>query len=71
MKNYLVIYHAPMDAMESTNESTPEEMEAAMKPWMEWAAKCGDQLTDMGNPLGGGIALHGDGSSQASSSIKT
>ena len=66
MKRYMVIYHAPADAMAQSANATEEEMKAGMEPWMAWAAKCGDQLIDMGTPLAGGQKLHSDGSSQAS-----
>ena len=51
MKNYLVIYHAPAEALAASAEQTPEEMEKGMEPWMAWAAQCGDQLVDLGQPL--------------------
>ncbi len=49
MKKYIVIYHAPMSAVEQMKDATPEDME----PWMAWAKRCGDGLVDMGTPLGG------------------
>ena len=61
MKKYLVLYKAPMDAMQQMAESTPEQQEEGMKAWMDWAAKCGDQLVDMGQPLANGLALSPDG----------
>ncbi len=63
MKKFVVIYHAPTDAMQQTGDSTPEEMEKGMEPWMEWANKCGEKLADMGTPLMGGIKLLPGGSS--------
>ncbi|MFY0644368.1 MAG: hypothetical protein JXR19_07860 [Bacteroidia bacterium] len=67
MKRFIVIYHAPAEAMEATANATEEEMKAGMEPWMAWAAKCGDQLVDMGTPLAGGQRLQPNGSSQDSS----
>ena len=66
MKNYLVIYHAPAEALAASAEQTPEEMEKGMEPWMAWAAQCGDQLVDLGQPLIGGQRLNTDGSSNPS-----
>ena len=43
-----------------------KEMEKGMEEWMVWAAKCGDQLVDLGTPLVGGVKLSVDGSSEAS-----
>ena len=61
MKKYIVIYHAPEELMAQSANSTPEEMEKGMEPWMVWAAKCGDQLVDLGAPLMGGQKLLPDG----------
>jgi hypothetical protein len=69
MKKFIVSYQAPVDATWKTQESTPEEMEAGMKAWMDWAQKCGDNLVDMGTPLGNAVTL-GPGGSSASSESK-
>ena len=61
MKKYIVIYHAPAEAMEQTANVTPEEMGIGMEPWMEWAKRCGEKLVDLGTPLMGGIKLIPDG----------
>ena len=66
MKNYLVIYHAPAEALAASANQTPEEMAKGMEPWMAWASSCGDQLTDLGNPLIGGQKLLADGGSEMS-----
>ena len=66
MKNFIVIYHAPMDALKQSANASPEEMKKGMEPWMTWAQKCGDKLVDMGNPLMGGVKMSPDGSSTAS-----
>lgn len=63
MKNFVVIYHAPLSLMEQTADSTPEEMEKGMEQWMVWAKQCGEQLVDFGTPLMGGTKLNPDGSS--------
>jgi hypothetical protein len=62
MNKYIVIYHAPAEAMEMMADATPEEKAEGMKPWMVWAQKCGDQLIDLGTPLVGGLKLSPDGS---------
>lgn len=66
MKSFIVIYHAPIEAMQQTAQSSPEEMAKGMEAWMQWAKKCGEQLVDMGKPLMGGQAINPDGSSVAS-----
>ena len=52
MTKYLVLYLAPVSAREQMANSTPEQMQAGMEAWMTWAAKAGDALVDLGNPLG-------------------
>ncbi|MFC1595484.1 hypothetical protein ACFL3X_01060 [Gemmatimonadota bacterium] len=66
MKQFIVIYHASPEALAKTGESTPEEMEKGMEPWMEWAARCGDKLVDIGAPLVGGERVLSDAASDAS-----
>ncbi len=66
MKKYIVIYHAPDELMAQSANASPEKMEKGMEQWMTWAAKCGDQLVDLGNPLMGGQKLTADGNSQKS-----
>ena len=61
MKKFFVTYHmTPEAAAEAAGSEMTEE---GMKPWMEWAARCGDQLVDMGTPLFGGQRLSPDGGS--------
>ena len=69
MKKYVVIYHAPASAMEQMAGVSPEERQKAMEPWMEWIAKRGDALVDLGAPLGGGQKLRKTGSSPSDKSV--
>ena len=57
MKKFMVIYHAPMDAMEQMGNVSPEEQAEGMKAWNAWADQCGDRMVDLGTPLAGGIKL--------------
>ena len=57
MKKFMVMYHAPIDALQQTAGASKDEMEEGMKAWMVWAEKCGDKLVDMGTPLANGIKL--------------
>jgi len=66
MKKFIVIYHAPAEAVAQMANASPEEMAKGMEPWMAWAAKCGDQLVDLGSPLMGGQKVLPDGTSQNS-----
>jgi len=67
MKKFLVTYHAPMDAMAQTANSTPEQQAKGMEAWMQWAQRCGDKLVDMGAPLMNGQSISPDGKSKNSS----
>ncbi len=69
MSRFIVLYHAPVAWVEAAANATPEEMQKGMEPWMAWAAKCGDQLVDMGSPLGGGQRLTASGSSPTDSEV--
>lgn len=66
MKKFLVIYHAPAEAMQKMATATPEEKAEGMKPWMEWMAKVGDKLIDGGAPLMPGHQLKPDGTTEMS-----
>jgi hypothetical protein len=56
-KTFLIIYHAPMDAMVQTSEMSPEQQAAGMALWQAWAERAGSKLLDMGAPLMNGKRL--------------
>lgn len=60
-KRFLVIYHAPVDAMAETVNYTPEQLEAGMALWNAWAERVGSRLIDMGAPVSGGKSLTAEG----------
>jgi hypothetical protein len=66
MKKFIVIYHAPEDAMKKMASVPKEEQAKGMEAWMTWSQKCGDKLVDMGSPLMGGQGLSPDGKSKDS-----
>lgn len=66
MKKFLVIYHAPAEAAAQQMEATPEQQEAGMQAWMNWAGKAGDKMVDLGAPLMNGQAINNDGSASES-----
>ena len=51
MKKFLAIYNAPAANMEAFAALTPEQKMEGMKPWMEWEAKFGSSIVNMGAPL--------------------
>ncbi|GAB3646077.1 hypothetical protein GCM10028791_05440 [Echinicola sediminis] len=69
MKKFIVLYHAPADAMEQTANTSPEDQAKGMEAWMAWAKKCGDKLVDLGAPLANGQALGPNGSSSSDKEV--
>ncbi|SRR5581483_1067563 len=51
MATYLVLYRASSDAQEQMANTTPEQAQAGMELWMQWAGKAGGSLVDLGAPL--------------------
>ncbi len=66
MKKYIVLYHAPQDAMKGMENMSKDEQAKGMEAWMQWANKLGSNLVDMGTPLMNGQHLSPDGKSTAS-----
>lgn len=65
-KRFLIIYHAPIDAMEQTANVTPEQQAAGMALWKAWAERVGGNLIDLGAPLVNGKRFTEVGSSTPS-----
>lgn len=66
MKKFIVTYHAPVELLQQSQQTTPEEQAKGMEAWMEWAKKCGDKLVDLGNPLMNGQKVLPNGNSENS-----
>lgn len=69
MNKYIVIYHAPAEAVEQVQDATPEQVQEGMAPWMAWVEKIGDGLVDLGTPLAGGQKVTPSGSSPSDKSV--
>lgn len=69
MKQFVVIYYAPASAMEKMKNSSPEDMKKGMEEWMKWAEKCGENLIDLGNPLGNGQEISQSGTSSSNKGV--
>ena len=52
MKKFLVLYYAPVSAMQQMANATSEQAKAGMDAWMAWAKKAGTAIVDLGMPLG-------------------
>jgi hypothetical protein len=59
MAKYLVLYRASNDAQAQMADMTPEQAQAGMEAWMQWAGKAGNALVDLGAPLAS-VAVVGD-----------
>ena len=66
MKKFIVTYHAPLELLQQSQQTTPEEQAKGMEAWMVWAKNCGDKLVDLGNPLMNGQKVKPDGKSENS-----
>lgn len=51
MPKYLVLYRADVPADAQMADVTPEQAQAGMALWMQWAEKAGDSIIDLGSPL--------------------
>jgi len=69
MAKFVVLYIGSMSAESQIAESTPEQAEAGMKAWTDWAAKTGDALIDFGTPLGTGKVVSFSGVSEATTGV--
>jgi hypothetical protein len=65
-KRFLIIYHAPIEAMEQTANVTPEQQAEGMAMWNAWAKRAGSRLHDLGAPLINGKRLRANGSTSPS-----
>jgi hypothetical protein len=52
MAKFLILYRAKSTAAEQMNQSDPEQAQAGMQAWKDWAQKAGDAVVDLGSPLG-------------------
>lgn len=69
MKKFIVLYVARQSAQAQMAESSPEAAQEGMKAWMEWAARAGDGIVDMGSPLGSGVEITATGTSEATTGV--
>ena len=51
MAKFMVLYRSSMSARDQMANATPEQMQAGMDAWMEWAGKAADAIVDLGTPL--------------------
>jgi hypothetical protein len=56
MTKYMVLYRSSVSAGEQMGAS-PEDAQAGMELWMQWAGKAGDAIVDLGSPLGAAASI--------------
>ena len=66
MKNFIVLYYAPAEAMAKMGEATEEQKMEGMKPWFSWKDRVGDHLVDFGAPFLPGKIAHTEGNWESS-----
>ncbi|MGM1018774.1 MAG: hypothetical protein ACQEW8_14665 [Actinomycetota bacterium] len=50
MSKFLVLYRSAVSAAERMANADPEAGAASMQAWMEWNARAGDMVVDLGSP---------------------
>ena len=66
-KKFLIIYHAPFEAMAQMANIPPEQQAAGLALWQAWIKRVGNKLVDIGAPLINGKKIRSGGSSSPSS----
>jgi|SRR5689334_21261370 hypothetical protein len=61
MNTYVVLYHAPEEVSARFAAATPDEAQAGLALWAAWSELLGNQLIDVGRPLGAPITVTTDG----------
>jgi hypothetical protein len=64
MTKYLVLYRSAISPDEQVGSASPEEAQAGMQAWIDWAGKAGSALVDLGSPLSS-VASIGKGDAAA------
>ncbi|MHA6507859.1 YciI family protein [Tessaracoccus sp. Y1736] len=50
MSKFLILYRSTMSAAEQMANADPDAGAASMQAWMDWAAKAGEAIVDLGSP---------------------
>jgi hypothetical protein len=67
MKKFLVLYRSSVSAADQMAGAKPEQAQAGMAAWMEWAGRNRDAIVELGSPLGGDSDVSGYSIVQAES----
>jgi hypothetical protein len=63
---YLVLYRSNVSAPEQMAAGSPEDAQAGMELWMQWSAKAGSAIVDLGSPLSATGVVGGPGKPDSS-----
>lgn len=68
MTKFMVLYCSSTSAQDQLRDATPEQAQAGMDAWMQWAGKAGDAIVDLGSPLSA-VATAGSGGTGAAKPV--
>ncbi|MBI1280476.1 MAG: hypothetical protein GC179_20305 [Anaerolineaceae bacterium] len=69
MRKYIVLYRAPITAVERFAQVSPEEAQQGMQLWFDWKEKLGSSLVDLGMQLGNAVNVAQSGVRKVDSDI--
>jgi hypothetical protein len=69
MTRFVVLYCAPHDVAERFAQATPEEAQAGLASWVEWAERLGPALVDPGRPLGNALRVTPSGVTKGDTTV--
>ena len=69
MKQYIVLYSAPLTAAERFAQATPEQAQQGMQDWFNWKEKFGAGVVDLGKQLGNAVKVTSTGVTKSDSTI--
>ena len=69
MRQYIVLYSAPLTAAERFAQVTREEAQQGMQLWFDWKVKIGTGLVDLGKQLGHAMKVTKTGVAKSDSTI--
>ncbi|HKX74334.1 MAG TPA: hypothetical protein VJR05_03005 [Acidimicrobiia bacterium] len=69
MPKYVVLYTAPVSAEAQMEANDPEMGAEVMKAWNAWSERVGENMVDLGMPLGNGRRVTSSGTSGSDSAV--
>lgn len=69
MKKFMLLYYAPVSALDQMKNASPEDMKKGMEPWMQWFNQWKGSIVDMGLPMANARKMTKSGEAHVSSKI--